>query len=356
MHFANRVTWTKRLSMTTFSNSHIESKRSAGWLDGPTFDLSLVMAPLIVGLISVAVVSAQPNLFIPILLADLWLLGYHHVISTFTRFDDAEARREHRTLLLVTPVVVVTSVAAISYGIGFWVISSIYLYWQAWHYARQSWGVHRVYQRKSETGLPDSWRTTAGFYAVLVWGLAVRSAQSPDLFLGVEIRTVPVPSVVATAIGIVALGFMGLHAFDVGKAWLRGGISNVHATYLATHQIIFFVGYVAVANINFGWLGINIWHNAQYIAFVWYFNHRRYSSNTEASHTVARLSRRRNPTLYLTACLLICWAAYYLLNSTIATVVAPIVVFQTINFTHYVWDSFLWKVRKKPMQQTLGLS
>ena len=49
-----------------------------------------VALPPIVGLALMSLacataVTAKPSLFVPLLLLDLWLLGYHHVIATSTR-------------------------------------------------------------------------------------------------------------------------------------------------------------------------------------------------------------------------------------------------------------------------------
>ena len=35
---------------------------------------------------------------------------------------------------------------------------------------------------------------------------------------------------------------------------------------------------------------------------------------------------------------------------------AILVAYQTINFHHYIVDGIIWKVRKKKLQQTLGLA
>ena len=58
---------------------------SAGWLKVARFDLNLIAGTALLALVSGAVVVANPNLFPIVLLLDLWLLGHHHVVSTFTR-------------------------------------------------------------------------------------------------------------------------------------------------------------------------------------------------------------------------------------------------------------------------------
>ena len=37
-------------------------------------------------------------------------------------------------------------------------------------------------------------------------------------------------------------------------------------------------------------------------------------------------------------------------------VLLAILFYQTINFHHYIVDSRIWKVRKKPMQETMSIS
>ena len=56
----------------------------AGWLRGAQFDRFFVLGIASVAIASGLAVVMEPRLFVPILAADLWFLGYHHVVSTFT--------------------------------------------------------------------------------------------------------------------------------------------------------------------------------------------------------------------------------------------------------------------------------
>ena len=58
---------------------------SAGWLRGTAFDSIFIFGIAGVALLSGAAVLHEPKLFPAILVLDLWLLGYHHVVSTYTR-------------------------------------------------------------------------------------------------------------------------------------------------------------------------------------------------------------------------------------------------------------------------------
>ncbi len=52
----------------------------------------------------------------PILVADLWLLGDHHVVSTFARpCFDAGSFRQYRFFVTGLPLIVLLSLAALTY-------------------------------------------------------------------------------------------------------------------------------------------------------------------------------------------------------------------------------------------------
>ena len=89
----------------------------------------------------------EPSLFYPILLLDLWVLGYHHVIATFTRlcFDRASFEERRGLIVHLLPIVAALTIL-VAWQVGLWVVVTIYFYWQWWHYARQSWGVSRAYR------------------------------------------------------------------------------------------------------------------------------------------------------------------------------------------------------------------
>ena len=56
-----------------------------GFVWNETFDVTLLVAPMAFGLLAAAVVTSNPALYAAVVLADLWFLGYHHVVSTYTR-------------------------------------------------------------------------------------------------------------------------------------------------------------------------------------------------------------------------------------------------------------------------------
>lgn len=332
-----------------------------GWLRSRRFDYTLVQGAATIALLSGAVVAAFPDLFLWVLAADLWLLGYHHVIATFTRLAfDKVSFREYRFFIFGLPLIVFATTAALGWSVGIWVISSVYLYWQWFHYTRQSWGISQAYRAKSG-GLVDDGPLYSQlcFYLVPAWGILYRSWQAPDTFLRLELRVIPIPEFVVTIVGYAAVASIIVWGYRRFSAWRNGILPVAHTWYMLSHFTIFIVGYLVIEDITNGWLVINIWHNAQYILFVWLFNTNKYKDGIDTKAPfLSEISQRKNLIRYLLVCFGISTLAYLFISlasgeHAVAGLPIAIIVYQTINFHHYIVDSRIWKVRKKPMHETL---
>ncbi len=114
---------------TIMSTAAVSQPLPAGWLRSAGFDHFFITGIAAFALLSAAAVVARPELFGLILLADLWLLGYHHVIATFTRLAfDRESLREHRFFVFYLPFIVIGATFALALSVGVWVIATVYLY------------------------------------------------------------------------------------------------------------------------------------------------------------------------------------------------------------------------------------
>lgn len=335
-----------------------------GWLRNASFDLTLIVGVAAIALLSGAIVLARPQLFPVILFIDLWLLGYQHVVSTFTRLTfDTESFRQHRFLVLGLPVIVLAAVLAGAWVAGAWILSTTYLYWQWFHYTRQSYGIERAYRRKVSGQVAGNADLTRwALYLVPLWGILYRSYQSPETFLGIELKVLPVAGPVVFVAGLAALAALVAWGGQVVVALVRGERLQAHTLYVACHMVIFVVGYRLIENINFGWLVVNVWHNAQYILFVWMFNNRRFRQGLDPkARWLSFLSQRRNWPLYFLVCLVLSTVVYFGLErflsviQSYSTLPLILIAYQAINFHHYLVDGMIWKLRKKPLQQTLGI-
>ena len=335
---------------------------AAGWLSGLRFDFVFVAVTAAMGLAAGLAGHFEPSVFGPILVADLWLLGYHHVIATFTRLTfDTESFRRYRWLVTKLPFAVVAGVLAMALGIGAWTLPTLYLYWQWWHYTRQSYGVAQMYRLKSPQASDNGWEMKAALYLLPLSGILYRSYQAPEEFLGMELRVLPVPAeavALAAVAAVIALSWWAVKQFG---AWRRGQLPLAFNLYMVSHTAVFGVGYLAIPEIDHGWLAINIWHNAQYMLVVWMFNRNRFKAGVQPEHRwLSTLSQPRNIAKYFGVTLALTVVAYIGLSSVLVAIpgsalVLSLIAYQTINFHHYIVDSVIWKVRKPQIRQNLGL-
>jgi len=341
------------------------STLSPGWLRNPAFDLSFIFGVAALAAASGALVIARPELFPIVLVLDLWLLGYHHVVATFTRLAfDRESFQEHRFLVTVVPLLVFAGVIVGALVAGGWILATTYLYWQWFHYTRQSYGIERIYRRKAGGAVPGSAEVTRwALYLLPLWGILYRSYQAPDTFLGLPLKVLPVPRWLLMVSAAAAIASLALWGFQVLRGVIAARRLPAHTLYLASHFVIFSLAYLVIPDIDHGWLVVNVWHNAQYILFVWMFNHNRFREGVSPRHRLlSYLSQRGHWPYYFLTCLMISTLLYFGLDRIVVvfeprtTLPLFLVIYQTINFHHYVVDGLIWKVRKKPLQKTLGLA
>jgi hypothetical protein len=333
--------------------------RPAGWLVGRGFDLHFILGIAALALASGWIVVEHPAMFVPILFLDLWLLGYHHVVATYTRLCfDRESLRTHRLLVFALPPVVFLAVVALATGVGPWALASVYLYWQWFHYTRQSYGIAQIYRRRSDGLVDDDNRISQlAIYLLPLWGILHRSHQAPAEFLGLELRVIPVPEIAVDIAAAAAAAAIAWWAWRKLVQWRRGRLPVAHTLYMLTHFAIFYVGYIVIDDLNVGWLVINMWHNAQYVAFVWMYNARRYKAGVDPrARFISTLSQPRNAWRYFAVCLAISTAIYAAIRGMFDGLAIIMVIYQTINYHHYIVDAVIWKVRRKPLRETLGLA
>lgn len=324
------------------------SPPTVGWLRDPQFDLSFLVGLPVLALSSGAAVLLYPGLLVPVLLADLWLLGYHHVISTYTRLCfDAKSLDRYRFLIFILPLfITVGCVGAVIATSSAWILVTVYFYWQWFHYTRQSWGVAQGYRRKMGAAQPPSAFDTLVFYAIPIAGVLVKSAQNPDTFLMLPIRMIPVSPPFAQAVTFAAFALLAVWSAQALLRYRNGLVSAPYLMYLASHHAIFGVAYVLIQDITVGWLVVNIWHNAQYVLFVWLFNNRRYAAGpSRNARLLSWLSQDGRILWYMGFCVVLSAAIYGALSSLLPLVLTmPIfIVYQIINFHHYVVDAIIWR-------------
>lgn len=336
-----------------------------GLLAGPKFDSALIAGTFFLAMLAWIAVHIRPELFWPILVLDLWLLGYHHVIATYTRLaSDLQTIRQHRFLIFGLPFLVLGAVLLLANTLGIVAVASTYLYWQWWHYLRQSEGISKAYLGKagiSQAGSDPLLRVA--FYGLPLASFLTMVDRQPGTFLNMPIWTFPVPDVILNLLWACSIGAALVFAFRWRAAWRAGKFKWAYPAFLVSHISIFLIGYAGTEDINHGWLAINIWHNSQYLLFVWLFNQRRYKDGVQKQGwLMSFLSQPGRGWLYFLALFAATSVFYFSIDSVIDLIQSSyaipltIIFYQAINFHHYVVDSLIWKLRRKPIKQTLGLS
>lgn len=324
----------------------------AHWLRSARFDVALVFGVLAVALVMGGVAAARPALFPAVLALDVWLFAYPHVTSTYTRIAfDRESARRHWFLLLGLPPLVVGATAAIAALWGVRGLFTAYFIGQTYHYTRQSYGIARAY-RRTAAGAPSSdLLSDAVVYAVPLWGLLHRAAERPAEFYDNPVALPPVPPVAAHVAGVLACGACVVWAAREAARLRRGELRAGHASFVLSHVLVTGLGYVVISGITSGWLFVNVWHNAQYLLFVWAFNARRFEGRRDpAKRLLSHLCQPRNAWQYALVCVGVGAALYAALGElgeriSVAALPVVLVLHLSVNFHHYLVDGVIWKTR-----------
>ena len=196
-------------------------------------------------------------------------------------------------------------------------------------------------------------------YAFPIWGVLHRIDQRPTAFYGAPILVPTIPAEVVPVAGAIATTALVAWSLRQARA-LRGGAPVLGLTlHVASHVVITAVSHLVIEDITRGWLFINIWHNAQYLPFVWAANARRHQGAFERGEgdrgegdrgrrLVAWLSQPRNVGWYAATCLVLGGGFYLLLGRASAALpqdVLPmvLVVHLAVNFHHYLVDTVIWR-------------
>src|SRR5690606_11889277 len=172
---------------------------------------------------------------------------------------------------------------------------------------RQSEGISRAYAGKDKgKWLGDPRINRATFYAVPLAGILAVSNKAPEYFLFFPLKTLPVADAVLTLVFAVAGLLFALWIINQIRTWRAGQLPIAYVMYALSHHLIYALAYVYIEEINHGWLVINIWHNAQYILFVWLYNNRRFGGRTDAQALfLSTISQNGRFLMYFATCLTI---------------------------------------------------
>jgi hypothetical protein len=220
--------------------------------------------------------SLSPAMLMAVVLVDVWLFANPHLVATYTRIGARAADvRKHWFLIFFLPALVLAGVVATALAYEVAGLFTLYFIAQTYHVTRQSFGIARAFRRVESGPLRPDRLAEGLIYIFPAWGLLARCAEAPQTFLGYPIQLPPVPAQLADAMGFAALACGGWWLQRQCRAALAGKINGRHDAFVASHLCISLAAYIWIADITVGWLVVNIWHNLQYLLFVWVQNIRR---------------------------------------------------------------------------------
>lgn len=312
----------------------------------PAFDALFVFGTLALALSFGAVASFSTAALVAVVWVDVWLFANPHVVATFTRIGaHASDVRRHWLLIFVVPVVVLTGVLVTALAGEVAGLFTLYFIAQTWHVTRQSYGIARTYRRTDPVGFQPDRLAEALVYLFPAWGLLARCAQAPEAFLGYPIHLPAVPPFVPDALGLLAIVCGAWWLLRQARAALAGQSCWRHDGFVASHVCVSLAAYLWIDDITVGWVVVNVWHNLQYLLFVWVQNVRRDErSQAGLSELGRRAARYAGLCLLLGAMLYLVldWAGTQLLWLGLPTV---LIAHFTLNFHHYLVDGVIWKRR-----------
>ncbi len=339
-----------------------ERSQITGWLKDPLYDLCFIFGIALLGSVMSGVTVIWPALFLTMLTAHTWLFGYDHLVATYTNLLGTPQDRLHNwRLIVLLPPLVFGCLYGIGRRYGLTGMYTMYFFGQFFHTVRQSWGIAQQYRHRAG-GIPSDpmWLSEVTLWSVPLWGFLHRCTQQPEEFLYQQLWLPTVPVEVTVCGCLLSVGLWLYFGYTRLVAYRRGQLAIGHTLYMLSHLGIYLGGYILIEDISSGWLLVNVWHNVQYLMFVWLFNRRRFAGGIDpSSRSLSWLSQPgfRRAALYYLTCLFIATPAYYLvlrlgerIDGFYAQTVIPSAVLLSLSFTvhHYIVDGFIWKRRKHP--------
>lgn len=299
---------------------------------------------------------------ISLIVAAFFALG-HHLPGMMRAYGDRELFERFKTRFILAPI--------LFFGLNFPLreyypdfIPFLIVLWATWHGLMQLYGFVRIYDSKvgstsSATVWWDWLVCFVGFFGAQLFCPSRVSNMlrhwyglrgwliSPD-----SVRTTQMVTLVVMA--VVLVGFCVNYVYQ----YFRGVKPNPIKLLLLVSGIgTWFIANIYVENMLLGIALFDICHDVQYLAIVWVFNCRRVSSNPNLGSFMSFVFRRGMVLLYVG--LIAAYGALGIIpalvdNGTVISFMTGVI--GTSTLLHYYYDGFIWKVREKSTQATLGLN
>jgi len=317
----------------------------------------LIFGNLFAALSAGALASWSAPMMLAVLYINIWLLANPHLIATYTRISAIYSRIRLRwVLIVVAPLLILTALTIIALAYEAAGLLALYFVLQTFHVSRQSYGIARRHDRRPQ--VPYGNLPYLLIYLFPAWGYLHRSAQAPQSFLGYPIWFPPVPQELAFAAGIAAIAGA---LFWVARLMYAKGEKPANEpfnSFVLSHLVISLVGYVWISDITVGWLVVNVWHNIQYLIFVYrqrrlgvVTENERKKSDSASSRRKSLVEVLKSPATFFLSCSIVGAALFVAadrVGESLLWLGLPTILIAhfVLNFHHYLADAVIWKRRR----------
>ncbi len=249
-----------------------------------------------------------PEAFPFLLFFSVWGTSFPHTFGSFTRRDLLNFRGISMAVfiygLVLIPILILKNDLDLRW------LFTLYFFWQQYHYARQNYGITKIEHGDLRLGKMDS----AYFLSITFIATVCALSKGPHRFFEYALEN-PFPfSITPTQSGII-MGFLSFCylAFRPKRMWRHPLI----------HLMFYCVTFVFGKHFMAGWLALNLFHNLQYLELLYKENRglKHFALPSILTLITFQLNRMYPLTLFLIS----------------------------LNFTHYIWDSKVWRSRPKTL-------
>lgn len=276
-------------------------------------------------------------------------------------YGDREARAERPRAYVIAPLVALLVVCS-AYWSGNMLLRTIVVgalgVWNAWHVIQQRYGLLRVYAGRARGGLES--RESAHADRTLVWTSVFVMACATAVWHAGMLEGIPHATLLLSIIGPLlagpfvkfALSFALLVWAIVFWHWLR---IERRATPLARWpRWLFGLSTLALFTIFVvhgpvvGYLVLAVAHSIEYLAFVYVFSEKKYQRGMGSVAAILLGSVQRAPIVIVP--LLVAYVFLYEHRYALAY----LTYYSTTSILHYLYDGWIWRLRKQRVAQTIG--
>ncbi|MBI2505380.1 MAG: tetratricopeptide repeat protein [Candidatus Latescibacteria bacterium] len=289
----------------------------------------------------------------------------HHLPGFMRAYGDRDLFATFKEKFAVAPLIVLAVVAYAQFHTLHGLFMMVLL-WEIWHLFMQHYGIMRIYDAKnrifSRLDARLDWLLSAcAFTAVVVY--------SPEYFhrildhnqkVGLPFLSVAQTQAFKQALLYFTLGVGAAYAGNLFRRWRTGqGLSLPKVAVMATTLFLIYYAWVYIGDLVIGYAAFAVFHDIQYFAIVWVYNHNLVKKQAGATPLLkAFFSTRSLPILALYVLVCFAYGSINMLEGFLSSgrAIQLVEVFViTSTLLHYYFDGFIWKLRERKHQLNLGI-